>query len=60
LCARYRLGESAGVLERHGGVGVPVVDRGRHCDGLESKPQGRVSTRRSCPTPQLPRCSARR
>ena len=25
-----------------------------------SKPQGRVSTRRSCPTPQLPRCSARR
>jgi hypothetical protein len=25
LCARYRLGESAGVLERDGGVGVPVV-----------------------------------
>jgi hypothetical protein len=54
LCARYRLGESAGVLERDGGVGVPVVDRRRYRDGLDLETIGPVSARRSCPTPQLP------
>jgi hypothetical protein len=39
-CAWYRRGEAAGVLERDGGVGVPVVDRRGHPDRREVETPG--------------------
>ena len=58
LRAWYRLGVQPGVRGRDGGIGVPWwIDAGTVMEA-SSKPQGRVSTRRSWATPALPRRNA--